>query len=60
MDISKFEIQDNQYEFPYHYLAFMDNKTPQIKRTLGWGFEYLSYMNVVMNEINQLKYQNIL
>lgn len=31
----------------------MDNKTPQIKRTLGWGFEYLSYMN---EEIKQLEY----
>ena len=60
MDISKFEIQDNQYEFPYHYLAFMDNKTPQIKRTLGWGFEYLSYMNEVIEEIKQLEYKNIL
>ena len=34
-------------EFPYHYLAHMDENTPQIKRTLGWGFEYLSYINVL-------------
>lgn len=60
MDNPKFEIQDNQYEFPYHYLAFMDNETPQIKRTLGWGFEYLSYMNEVIEEIKQLEYKNIL
>jgi len=60
MDNPKFEIQDNQYEFPYHYLAFMDNETPQIKRTLGWGFEYLSYMNVVIDEIKHLNCKNIL
>jgi len=60
MDNPKFEIQDSQYEFPYHYLAYMEDKTPQIKKTLGWGFEYLTYMNVVMEEINKLKYENIL
>lgn len=60
MDNPKFELQDNQYEFPYHYLAFMDAKTPQIKRTLGWGFEYLTYVNVVHEEISKLKYKNIL
>ena len=60
MDNPKFEIQDKQYLFPYHYLAFMDEKTPQIKRTLGWGFEYLTYMNVVIEEIKKLKYKNIL
>jgi 2-polyprenyl-3-methyl-5-hydroxy-6-metoxy-1,4-benzoquinol methylase len=60
MDNPKFEIQDSQYEFPYHYLAFMDGQTPQIKRTLDWGFEYLSYMGIVMDEINQLEYKNIL
>jgi cyclopropane fatty-acyl-phospholipid synthase-like methyltransferase len=60
MDNPKFEIQDNQYEFPYHYLAFMDKETPQIKRTLDWGFEYLTYMNVVSAEIKKLKFKNIL
>jgi 2-polyprenyl-3-methyl-5-hydroxy-6-metoxy-1,4-benzoquinol methylase len=60
MDNPKFEIQDNQYKFPYHYLAFIDNEIPQIKRTIDWGFEYLSYMNVVIDEIEQLEYENIL
>ena len=59
MDNPKFEIQDSQYEFPYHYLAFMDKETPQIKRTLSWGFEYLSYMGVVIDEIKQLKYKKM-
>jgi len=60
MDNPKFKIQDKQNEFPYHYLAHMDEKTPQIKRTLGWGFEYLSYMGVVIDEIKHLEYKNIL
>jgi 2-polyprenyl-3-methyl-5-hydroxy-6-metoxy-1,4-benzoquinol methylase len=60
MDNQKFEIQNNQYEFPYHYLAFMDDETPQIKKTLSWGFEYLSYINEVLSEIKQLEYKNIL
>jgi 2-polyprenyl-3-methyl-5-hydroxy-6-metoxy-1,4-benzoquinol methylase len=60
MDNPKFVIQDNQYEFPYHYLTFMDNEAPQVKRILGWGFEYLSYMNEVIEEIKQLEYKNIL
>lgn len=60
MDNPKFEAQNNQYEFPYHYLAYLDKDTPQIKRTLDWGIEYLTYMKVVIDEIHSLKYNNIL
>jgi len=60
MDNPKFELQDNQYEFPYHYLAFMDNDTPQIKKTLDWGIEYLTYVSVIIEEIKKLKFNNIL
>ena len=60
MSKNKFEIQNNQYEFPYHYLSFMENNTPQIKRTLSWGYEYLSYMKVVLDEIKKLNPKSIL
>lgn len=56
----KFVIQDNQYEFPYHYLASIKNNIPQIHKTINWGFEYLTYMNIIINEINQLKFNSIL
>jgi 2-polyprenyl-3-methyl-5-hydroxy-6-metoxy-1,4-benzoquinol methylase len=54
MSSSKFIMQDSQYQFPYHYLAYLDRETPQIKRSLNWGFEYLTYMTVVADEISKL------
>lgn len=56
----KYEIQESLYDFPYHYLAYLESNTPHIKRTLHWGFEYLTYMGVVMHEIQKLKHLNIL
>jgi len=56
----KFEIQDTLYEFPYHYLAHLDDGVPQIKRSLGWGIEYLTYMGYVIDLIHSLECTNIL
>jgi 2-polyprenyl-3-methyl-5-hydroxy-6-metoxy-1,4-benzoquinol methylase len=54
------DIQNNQYEFPYHYLPSISNNIPSIQKKLAWGFEYLTYMNVVIDEISNLNINNIL
>jgi 2-polyprenyl-3-methyl-5-hydroxy-6-metoxy-1,4-benzoquinol methylase len=35
----------------------MENGVPQIKRSLNWGYEYLTYMNVVADEITNLPHK---
>lgn len=56
----KFERQDAQYEFPYHYLAYMDEDVPEVKRSMFWGYEYLTYMGVVIEEANKIDAGKIL
>ena len=41
----KFELQAEQYQFPYHYLVDLNQKT--FGRSLGWGLDYLTYMKKV-------------
>jgi 2-polyprenyl-3-methyl-5-hydroxy-6-metoxy-1,4-benzoquinol methylase len=60
MDNPKFKLQDNQYSFPYHYLAYIEKDTPRLSRNLQWGFEYLSYMLTIIEFLREKKYRNIL
>jgi SAM-dependent methyltransferase len=42
--LKKFELQESQYEFPYHFVPhFSGVETPLRVRALNWGFEYLCY-----------------
>jgi len=51
----KFDIQANQYKFPYHYIPYILDETLYIKRVLGWGMEYLTYTEYVINLIKNLQ-----
>lgn len=54
----KFDIQEKQYEFPYHYLVNFKNYSNT--KTLGWGGEYYSYMSETANEILKMKFENLI
>ncbi|WGZ91676.1 MAG: methyltransferase domain-containing protein [Candidatus Thiocaldithrix dubininis] len=44
MNQSKFDIQNSQYNFPYHYIPEFDNEGRiKLTRSLKWGLEYLCY-----------------
>ena len=43
---SKFALQSEQYEFPYHYLVDLESR--EFVRNLDWGLDYLSYMEKVL------------
>lgn len=48
----KFDMQKQQYDFPYHYLPYeKDSNNIKIYRTLDWGFEYLWYMKYIVSKI---------
>ena len=41
----KFDIQESEYVFPYHYIPHFDcHGVPMRSQTLGWGFDYLCYL----------------
>lgn len=57
----KYAIQEGQYAFPYHYLTQLEAEdSPSIGRTLPWGFEYLTYMSYVRDQVCQLRPASIL
>jgi SAM-dependent methyltransferase len=45
----KFNIQNNQYSFPYHYLV--DFSSFNNYQALPWGWEYFAYVNKVLELI---------
>jgi SAM-dependent methyltransferase len=46
----KFDIQEAQYAFPYHYIPhFAKDSEPSTVRSLNWGLEYLCYQNHILN-----------
>ncbi len=54
------QIQESEYGFPYHYLPSFKGGVPSIRQFLGWGWEYLTYMDFLMSEIIQIHPQSIL
>lgn len=47
--------QEALYAFPYHYIPTVESGgVPRITRSLGWGIEYLTYMQVIRQEIENI------
>lgn len=59
--MDKFQLQDGEYVFPYHYLTSLQKDTPSIYKRLSWGYEYITYIDFVQNYIEQtLKPESLL
>ncbi len=54
----KFSIQEDQYEFPYHYLVEFEPYSTY--KSLQWGCEYYSYINETINEISKINFSTLL
>lgn len=52
--------QELQYAFPYHYIPSWDGRTFSQAKTLAWGYEYLSYLNFVLEIVEKTTYQRLL
>lgn len=51
---TKFDLQDSEYKFPYHYLPSLDgNSVFRLHRHLEWGLDYMTYMSFVTELIYQ-------
>jgi 2-polyprenyl-3-methyl-5-hydroxy-6-metoxy-1,4-benzoquinol methylase len=42
-------IQEQGYDFPYHYIPNWDGKRYSHHRSLAWGHEYLSYLGFLLD-----------
>jgi len=58
---NKIQIQNLQYEFPYHYIPhFHLNGTPSLIRKLTWGFDYLCYQNHIKEKVLLMSPESVL
>lgn len=53
-------IQEMEYTFPYHFIPFFDKGVFKQCRNFSWGFEYLSYLNFVVSNIEKVKCDSLL
>lgn len=57
----KFEIQEQEYQFPYHHLPHFDKKFNVVNyRSLAWGFKYFCYLLHFKNRMESLKVNSVL
>ena len=58
----KLLIQESLYEFPYHYLPYLDHGGGAIKvsRQLAWGLEYMTYLSFLVDLIMRLSPRSLL
>ncbi|MCE7995878.1 MAG: methyltransferase domain-containing protein [Roseivirga sp.] len=54
--MDKFQMQDEQYLFPYHHIPNVDTKNGQLSiiRRLAWGHEYVCYQTHMKLKIEEL------
>jgi len=57
---TKFQQQDRQYEFPYHYIPRMEGGVFRLSRTLRWGYEYLSYIQYIVETASRQSFGRLL
>lgn len=60
MNESHGALQESEYSFPYHYLAHFQDDVPSTRRSLFWGWEYLTYMGHLVREIEALAPASVL
>jgi 2-polyprenyl-3-methyl-5-hydroxy-6-metoxy-1,4-benzoquinol methylase len=59
--MNKFQIQEDEYVFPYHYLTSLNNNLPLIYKRLSWGYEYITYIDFIRKYIeDEIKPKSIL
>lgn len=60
-EIDKFQLQESQYSFPYHYLPHFDlYDRVSLSRKLRWGLEYLCYQKHLQEKVVALNPASVL
>jgi 2-polyprenyl-3-methyl-5-hydroxy-6-metoxy-1,4-benzoquinol methylase len=53
-------IQDDQYEFPYHYIPTHGDGQFSQTRHWSWGFRYLGGMRVVLDQLADISFDSLI
>jgi 2-polyprenyl-3-methyl-5-hydroxy-6-metoxy-1,4-benzoquinol methylase len=54
------ETQERLYRFPYHLIPSWDGRFFSQVVSLHWGYEYLSYLNFVLDELRTTEFASLL
>lgn len=57
---NKQKMQEELYTFPYHYIPSYEKGCFSLSRRLYYGYEYLSYIQYVLNKISILNFNSLL
>ncbi len=58
-ELHKENLQEDQYHFPYHHLAHITKDGFFTFKHLFWGLEHITYINFVIDKINELEYKTL-
>ncbi len=54
------KIQEDKYEFPYHYIPVYEHGVFSQTRNRKGGYIYLSYINFVLSRLKEIPFQSLL
>ncbi len=54
------KAQEEEYQFPYHYLPVVDHQGFRWFPYWSWGFKYLTGIEVVMNEVADIDFNSLI
>lgn len=53
------QVQEDKYNFPYHYVPTNNNDNFRQTYNVKWGYEYVSYINFVISELKKIKFNSL-
>ncbi len=53
-------IQENEYEYPYHYIPRWDGVHFSQTQSLSWGYEYISYLYFILEKAEKIGFESLL
>jgi 2-polyprenyl-3-methyl-5-hydroxy-6-metoxy-1,4-benzoquinol methylase len=54
------ENQEEQYEFPYHYIPTVDNGNFSQTRYWSWGYRYLGGIQLVEEQLSEIEFDSLI
>jgi len=61
MICNKYQLQDSQYDFPYHYIPYFPSMgRPALARHLSWGLDYLCYQSHIRDKVISMEPSSVL
>jgi SAM-dependent methyltransferase len=54
------QLQEDEYEFPYHYIPTFNNGYIESYKYWSWGYKYLASLEIIKNYIAKINFKSII